>query len=149
MILVIQGDNLTVRIKSAEDLDTRQIVMAHQLATGNYEALFVEEDNQDVDTNEASTDSPTKEAPRYWLEKGDPVFAQVNCPSCGCDEKAPSYWGNTYTKCPVCDTRLFNSWATERPGEEDRNGCAYHANSLLKRKEELESASDGPYEEGD
>lgn len=43
MRLNIQGKEIVVTLKAVDrDLTTQEIVMAHQLATGNFEALFVE-----------------------------------------------------------------------------------------------------------
>lgn len=43
MRLNIQGKEIAVTLKTVDrDLTTQEIVMAHQLATGNFEALFVE-----------------------------------------------------------------------------------------------------------
>lgn len=47
MRTVIQGKELTITVKTERELTTQEIVMAHQLATGNFEALFVRDEADD------------------------------------------------------------------------------------------------------
>lgn len=46
MRTVIQGKQITVTIKADRELTTQEIISAHQLSTGNFEALFVAEDSE-------------------------------------------------------------------------------------------------------
>ena len=53
MRTVFQGKEITVTLKtSGRDLSTQEIVMGHQLATGNFEALFVNDDSENQDRSE-------------------------------------------------------------------------------------------------
>lgn len=140
MRLVIQGAALTVTVKSDKELDTKQIVMAHQLATGNYEALFVDQDQEPEEVEEEQTkeykarQSPTSH-PSYYLEKGDSVKVQVMCPFCGYVGKTMGRW-SCVTYCPKCNGKLFNKFATDKPGEPDKGGYIYHATEPLHQKDD-------------
>ena len=159
MRLNIQGDGLRLTLVSDKDLDTKQIVMAHQLATGNYEALFVDEsedeeateiDNEtgnktEIKQNHAANrwdDRPdTQERRRY--EKGDPAKTMIDCPVCGNHEITKTYWMNSFTPCPKCETRLFNRFAKGQPGAEDENGCVYRSDSVIRRKDDEQAPESG------
>lgn len=135
MRLVIQGAELTVTLKSDKELDTKQIVMAHQLATGNYEALFVEQ--EEVTSLEPITDNALSELDNkrtHFLEHGEQVKVQVMCPFCGHVGKTTGRWGFSFTKCPKCEEKLFNAYATGVPAEPDAGGYIFHCQEPIKFK---------------
>lgn len=135
MRMVIQGTELTVTLKSDKELNTKQIVMAHQLATGNYEALFVEqEEEEDVEEEQTMQSKPISRQSSYF-EKGDSVKVQVMCPFCGYVGKTMGRWGHA-SLCPRCNERLFNKFATDKPGEPDGGGYIYHATEPLHQKDD-------------
>ncbi len=128
MRIVIQGSELTVMLKADRDLTTQEIVMGHQLSTGNFEALFVSDeetvDEYDIVTP-SSTETKTRPVPEY-------VQVEVMCPTCGYQGRPTTRYGNTYTKCPSCDARLHNKPAADHFGEKDKAGNYYHAYELLR-----------------
>ena len=132
MRTVIQGTKLTVTLKATErELTTEEIIMAHQLATGNYEALFIKTDGVEEE-NPDQTDFVDP----MDLDYGDPVMVDISCPACGRTGEIKGRYGNRYTKCPnrSCATELFNSPAGERFGELDQRGNMYHAHEVYKNK---------------
>ncbi|MFN6687542.1 hypothetical protein ACK4CS_15215 [Enterococcus gallinarum] len=144
MRIVIQGEEITVTLKtSGRELDTKEIVMAHQLATGNFEALFVDTKEDDPKDN-PTTHRVEAVEPRGvsdktdWIEKGKWVEAEVQCPFCGYYGKTGTKWGNSFTKCPSCSGKIFNKFATGKPGEKNSWGCVYLANEPMVFKNTLE-----------
>ena len=126
MNLSIKGNELKITVTSSgRDLSTKEIIAIHQLATGNFEALF-------VDTAEPEDDKPA------WIDKGEWVQAEIDCPFCGHTDKASTKWGNSFTKCPQCKEPLFNKYATGTPGEKNSWGCVYLCNERMtfKHKED-------------
>lgn len=69
----------------------------------------------------------------------DRVLVAIDCPSCGYsgDVKVPEHF--KFCKCPNCELKLFNSWATGAPGEKDEAGYAFYADSemIFKNPEEV------------
>ncbi|OTN76747.1 hypothetical protein A5886_001826 [Enterococcus sp. 8G7_MSG3316] len=138
MRTVIQGKEVSVTLKTAgRDLTTQEIVMAHQLATGNFEALFVDDDSDDQDKTDQEPDQdPDEDDERVdynatskpaWIEKGETVSVEVTCPFCGYYGKGRTRWGNSFSKCPKCNEKLHNAFATELVGEKNSWGCVYTA----------------------
>lgn len=139
MKLLIQGKELSVTIKADRELTTEEIVMAHQLSTGNYEALFVKEGNvQEVKPSilEDEEDNHEEKESFQFVEKGTRVSVEVLCPFCGFSGKGSTLWGNVFCKCPRCSEKLFNQFATEKAGEKNTYGCHYVANSPMIFKNE-------------
>ena len=142
MRTVIQGKELTVTLKTAgRDLSTKEIVMGHQLATGNFEALFVDEDSPEQDgsdqeeepeslANEFNDDDDRDSKPE-WIEKGESVSVEINCPFCGFYGKARTRWGNSFSKCKHCREKLYNKFATGIPGEKNSWGCVHTADEPM------------------
>lgn len=80
MRTVFQGKEITVTLKTAgRDLSTQEIVMGHQLAIGNFEALFVNDDSESQDRSEQEPEpepEPLASEPKNnydskpaWIEK--------------------------------------------------------------------------------
>lgn len=73
-------------------------------------------------------------------EEDDRVNARVNCPKCYTLQtvKVPEHF--SFTKCPSCGTKLFNSWATGTRGELDEHGNYFRADKemIFKGTEEHE-----------
>lgn len=138
MRTVIQGKELTITLKAERELTTQEIVMAHQLATGNFEALFVNDD-QEQDIQEAVIEEQVEVRSfkgDTFIEKGTPVKSEVRCCFCGHCSKVDTFWGYSFVRCPGCKEMLFNSWATGVVGEENAWGCVYVAETPLKKKDE-------------
>ncbi|AUJ85454.1 hypothetical protein ACLI5Y_00445 [Enterococcus innesii] len=145
MRTVIQGKEITVTLKTAgRDLSTQEIVMGHQLATGNFEALFVNDDSDDLNRSDQepeplanetknSSDSGSKPA---WIEKGETVSVEITCPFCGFYGKAHTRWGNSFSKCKHCQEKLHNKFATGVAGEKNSWGCVYTASEPMIFKNE-------------
>ena len=129
MRIVIQGSELTVTLKADRDLTTQEIVMGHQLSTGNFEALFVSSDETPEDTPPVA---PTVES----SERPIPEYVKVDvlCPACGYQGRTTNRWGNTFTKCPECGSKLHNKPAGDCYGEKDKVGNYYHAYELIRPK---------------
>ena len=58
------------------------------------------------------------------------VKSLLQCPICGVTATISVVWGNYFTKCRACHTRLFNHSATEKYGVADSRGFYYHINSV-------------------
>lgn len=58
----------------------------------------------------------------------------VNCPVCSFEGDSNTWQGNYYSKCPCCESKLFNSWATGSPNEVDEDGYEYFATSEYKTR---------------
>ncbi|MDB7366752.1 MULTISPECIES: hypothetical protein [Enterococcus] len=126
MRTVIQGKEITVTIKSERELDTQEIIAAHQLATGNFEALFIKEDSKTPNTNkEVKTKSVEKDIPKW-------VQVEITCPVCTHESRKTTKYGNVFTKCPSCKTPLYNKYATGIAGEHDKAGNYYYAQEVLR-----------------
>lgn len=151
MRTVIQGKELTVTLKTAgRDLSTQEIVMGHQLATGNFEALFVNDDLEDQDRSEqepepkplASDPKNNSDSRPARIEKGESVSVEITCPFCGFYGKVHTRWGNSFSKCRNCREKLHNKFATGVPGEKNSWGCVYTASEPMIFKNES-----NPFEE--
>lgn len=129
MRLVLQGDEVTVTVKADRKLTTQEIVMAHQLSTGDFEALFVAE--------ETPVDNPSNSAKQAKYDQNDIpewVPVEVMCPRCAFKGNTTTRYGNYFTKCPSCKAALYNSFATGNPGEKDKAGNYYHCNDFFRPK---------------
>lgn len=137
MRIVIQGKEITVTLKSDRELTTQEIISAHQLSTGNFEALFVAEDPENPQPPQPEPIEQSEHRPG-WVEKGTWVEVEVICPFCGCNQKTGTRWGNSFCKCPKCNEKLFNKFATGVPGETNKWGCHYVADEPMKFRDQLE-----------
>lgn len=63
------------------------------------------------------------------------VKVYINCPKCGKETDCTTYEGNSYTKCPDCESKLFNTYATDASLTPDEDGYVYMATTLLKPKQ--------------
>lgn len=72
MRIVIQGKEITVTLKAERELTTQEIISAHQLSTGNFEALFVAEDSdsQQPQHEPAVVSNDRSYQTDGWVEKG-------------------------------------------------------------------------------
>lgn len=137
MRIVIQGKEITVTLKADRELTTQEIISAHQLSTGNFEALFVAEDSENPQQPQSEPISQPEHKPG-WIEKGTRVEVEVLCPFCGHNGKTGTRWGNSFCKCPKCNEKLFNKFATDVPGEINKWGCHYVADEPMKFRDQLE-----------
>lgn len=145
MNLSIKGNELKITVTSSgRDLSTKEIIAIHQLATGNFEALFVDTAEPEAEAAPAEKAAmkveviePEDDKPA-WIDKGEWVQAEIDCPFCGHTDKASTKWGNSFTKCSQCKEPLFNKYATGTPGEKNSWGCVYLCNERMtfKHKED-------------
>lgn len=63
------------------------------------------------------------------------VKVYLNCPKCGKEADVTTYESNSYTKCPDCESKLFNTYATDASLTPDEDGYVYMATTLLKPKQ--------------
>ncbi|MFW8618474.1 hypothetical protein ACOJB1_11580 [Enterococcus innesii] len=140
MRTVFQGKEITVTLKTAgRDLSTQEIVMAHQLATGIFEALFVKDDSENKDRSKQDPEQePLESEPKNnsdskpaWIEKGETVSVEITCPFCGFYGKVQTRWGNSFSKCKHCREKLHNKFATGVAGEKNSWGCVYTASEPM------------------
>lgn len=143
MRLSITGTSLAVTIKSEKELTTQQIVAANQLATGNFEALFIN-DNKETEDEVVSYEKETRQYETFdgkLIEKGAHVYSEVLCQFCGFTGKTGTRWGNSFCKCPSCQEKLFNEFVTEIKGEVNSYGCHYKSYESMKFKTETDEFS--------
>lgn len=140
MRLAIKGKEISIVLQSDRELTTQEIIAAHQLSTGNFEALFVKEGktekNTKVDVEKADDSKPERQG---WIEKGEVVNVEVMCPFCGFTGKTTTRWGNSFCKCPSCREKLYNKFATENHGEKNSYGCVYLADEPMIFKNQIET----------
>lgn len=145
MKITLNGKEVIVTVYAPErDLTAQEIIAAHQLSTGNFEALFVDTtENEQEEPQEKPQAKVVKEwnaqpeqqlKEPHWIEKGEQVKTEVNCPFCGHHGKADTWWGNSFTKCPECKEPLFNRFATDKPAEKNSWGCVYVSDSRMTFK---------------
>lgn len=133
MRTVIQGKEITVTVKANRELSTQEMIAAYQLATGNFEVLFIKED----ETKTTEQTKPKKREEKRISETNDvPEWVQVEitCPVCTHESRTTTKYGNVFTKCPSCKTPLYNKYATGIAGEHDKAGNYYYAQEVLRPK---------------
>lgn len=137
---VFQGKEVTVTVKTTgRNLTTEEIVAGFQLATGNFEALFLEQDSSsNSDYSDPSPDEKADVKKNGWIEKGEWVDVEVICPFCGFTGKTGTRWGNNFCKCPDCKEKLYNKYATGISGEKNKIGCVYLADEPMIFKDRME-----------
>lgn len=137
---VFQGKEVTVTVKTTgRDLKTEEIVAGFQLATGNFEALFLEQDpSSNGEYSDHSPDQTADVKKDGWIEKGEWVDAEVLCPFCGFTGKTGTRWGNSFCKCPKCNEKLYNKYATGVAGEKNKIGCIYLADEPMIFKNQID-----------
>lgn len=142
MRLAIKGTEVSVVVTALRDLSTQEIIAAQQLATGNFEALFVKENEE----NEATSKLPTNTfddigADRTTqIEFGDRCKVDVACSGCGYEGEYVARYGNSYTKCPGCGQKLRNQSASGTFGIPTKGGYMYIAMELyMDRKARWEN----------
>lgn len=140
MRLAIKGKEINVVVTADRDLTIQEILSAQQLVTGDFEALFIKEDGR-KETKELNDDIlTTVNCGKKFYEYGEPVSVSAMCPVCGLAKELKGRYGNRYTKCPACSTKLYNSPATtEGYGSEDERGNFYHAYDVLKESDPFRS----------
>lgn len=136
MRLAIKGKEINIVVTADRDLTIQEILSAQQLVTGDFEALFIKDDER-KETKELSEEVlTTVNYGKKFYEYGEPVSVSVMCPICGLAKELKGRYGNKYTKCPACSIKLHNSPATsEGYGSEDERGNFYHAHDVLKESD--------------
>lgn len=131
MRIQITGEELTVTAKADRNLTTQEIISCHQLATGNFEALFVEHQGEVIDSKENDEIEIIKMGGEHPT-LGEKVQSSLECPVCGCTKRIYVHWGNKFTTCKICNTKLFNASAGEQFGKADHLGNYYQINSVYR-----------------
>lgn len=139
MRLAIKGNELSIILQSDRELTTQEIIAAHQLSTGNFEALFVKEDAVESGNEADFKKYDHVETKKTWIEKDEIVNVEVMCPFCGFTGKTTTYWKNSFCKCPSCREKLYNKFSTGVPGEKNSYGCVYLADEPMVFKNQLEN----------
>lgn len=135
MRMVLQGEEVTVTIKADRQLTTKEIIAAHQLSTGDFEALFISTETDECDENNISRGNPSKyDRNTEYETSGTPEWVQVemDCPECSYSGRVHTKFGNVFTKCPKCKAPLHNKAATGVYGEHDKAGNYYYANERIR-----------------
>lgn len=140
MRLAIKGEEISIILQSDRELTKQEIIAAHQLSTGNFEALFVKEGEVESDAKENNYDQHEEKVKKEgWIEKGEVVNVEVMCPFCGFTGKTTTRWGNSFCKCPLCREKLYNKFANENHGEKNSYGCVYLADEPMIFKNQIET----------
>lgn len=132
MRLAIKGKEINVVLTSERDLSTQEIISAYQLSTGNFEALFINNDTSDETEKEEVATATESDQPAI----GEYVKVEVMCPFCGFTGKTGTRWGNSFCKCPSCSEKLYNKFSTGIKGETNSYGCHYLADEPMIFKNE-------------
>lgn len=66
------------------------------------------------------------------------VKAYINCPACSYEGDRFTILRSTFSKCPECDAKLFNRYASENAHEANEDGYTYLATSEMKFREREE-----------
>lgn len=132
MRLAIKGIEVSVVVTALRDLSTQEIIAAQQLATGNFEALFVKENEENEITSElpVNTIDDTNTDKSTHFKFGDRCKVDVACSSCGYEGEYVARYGNSYTKCPGCNQKLRNQSASGTFGIPTKGGYMYVAMEL-------------------
>lgn len=132
MRIQITGEELTITVKASRSLTTQEIVTCHQLATGNFEALFVDQPEDEVQEDKEDGDEMISKSKVKFPRRGEKVKSLLECPICGCSRRIDIFFGNRFTTCKVCNTKLFNALAGKQFGEFDKLGYYYRINAVFK-----------------
>lgn len=146
MRLAIKGKEINIVVTADRDLTIQEIMSAQQIVTGDFEALFIKnEDQPELKIDEIMT---KVDYGKKYYDYGEVVSVSVMCPICGLAKELKGRYGNRYTKCPSCSTKLHNAPATsEGYGTEDERGNFYHAYDILKESDPF--GSEEIFEGGD
>lgn len=140
MRLAIKGKEINVVVTADRDLTIQEILSAQQLVTGDFEALFIKDDEREESRESKDQTNRNTNSENKYYEYGEPVSVSVMCPVCGLTDETKGRYGNRYTKCPSCSTKLFNSSAgNEGYGSKDDRGNFYHAYDVLKESDPFKS----------
>lgn len=136
MRLAIKGKEVAVVVTADRDLSTQEIIAAQQLATGNFEALFVkdEEESEPVNNLPINTEHQSVEDRTGQIKYGDKCKVEVACSGCGFEGGHFARYGNSFTKCPGCSQKLRNQSASGTFGVPTKSGYMYIAMELYVDK---------------
>lgn len=135
MKLIINTDNLKVKIESKEDLTEMQVISAYQLATGDFKALFVEEkeepEKEFVNLEGKKVSDGVKKAMPDFDEMGQVDYI---CPACGYEARWNVPKRNAFVKCKECQTKiaLVRSVPEDSEKETDKAGNYFVANDFYE-----------------
>lgn len=143
MKLVINSENLKVSIEAKGDLDERQVISAYQLATGDFKALFVEEEPKPQTINLDITELgkrvvgdilPTVDKKPFDPREAEWVQTEYICPACGIEGRRNTIKTNKYVKCYECNTKIKLERAVPESEEKetDKAGNYYIANDFFE-----------------
>lgn len=160
MKLIINTDNLKVKIESKEDLTEMQVISAYQLATGDFKALFVEEKEEpekdfvnlegkkvsdgllshvESEFNKGSSENPLYDQIKDGVKKAMPDFGEMGqvdyiCPACGYEARWNVPKRNAFVKCKECQTKiaLVRAVPEDSEKETDKAGNYFIANDFFE-----------------
>lgn len=152
MKLVINSENLKVSIEAKGNLDERHVISAYQLATGDFKALFVEEETntQTINLDGAEVakgllsqvESPFQKGVREFEKDKKPfdpkeaewVQTEYICPACGMEGRRNTIKTNKYVKCYECNTKIKLERAVPENEEKetDKAGNYFIANDFFE-----------------
>lgn len=115
----------------AEEITQRKVMLLLQLI-GTQDEPTVTIDTKAFEENFVpETEKEELEHDKNWYEYGDSVKVAIDCPACKTKKQVYGRYGNRYTKCPDCFTKLHNDPATDEGfGVKDDEGNFYSANSI-------------------
>lgn len=149
MKLVINSENLKVSIEAKGNLDERHVISAYQLATGDFKALFVEEELKTETGNSdiielgkgvsgdilptAGKNIPDSKKP-FDPREAEWVQTEFICPACGIEGRRNTIKTNKYVKCYECNTKIKLERAVPENEEKetDKAGNYYIANDFFE-----------------
>lgn len=140
MKLVINSENLKVSIEAKGNLDERHVISAYQLATGDFKALFVEEETntQTINLDGAEVGKGVREFEKdkkpFDPREAEWVQTEFICPACGIEGRRNTIKTNKYVKCYECNTKIKLERAVPENEEKetDKAGNYYIANDFFE-----------------
>lgn len=140
MKLVINSENLKVSIEAKGNLDERHVISAYQLATGDFKALFVEEETnaQTINLDGSKVGKGVREFEKdkksFDPREAEWVQTEFICPACGIEGRRNTIKTNKYVKCYECNTKIKLERAVPENEEKetDKAGNYYIANDFFE-----------------
>lgn len=140
MKLVINSENLKVSIEAKGNLDERHVISAYQLATGDFKALFVEEEanTQTINLDGSKVGKGVrkfeKDEKPFDPREAEWVQTEFICPACGMEGRRNTIKTNKYVKCYECNTKIKLERAVPENEEKetDKAGNYYIANDFFE-----------------
>lgn len=120
MKLTLEGNGKKLVFSSDKGLSSQEVFDAYQ--------LFANSSGKGSAYQETMPATPEDTEPS-WFSHPVYVKVKVECPTCNYEGETTTRRGNKYCKCPNCEVKLFNAFATGTPEETDAEGYEFHATS--------------------